>query len=108
MGAQVTQSAGPGSLLEKAPRGGHLRRHGPFLQVAGVEMVELAQAAFLDELVGQHHGWEPAVVELHGIHHARLAHRRQHGLSLGQRIGQCFFAQHVLAGLGGSDGDGGV
>ncbi len=69
-------------------------------------MKDAPQPAFRDQLFGQGHGWDAAVVE---ADHARLTaplYRFDHGQRLRGVHGQGFFADDPLAGCGSGQGDG--
>jgi hypothetical protein len=66
-------------------------------------VVDLPQAAFLDQLFREgNRGYLPIVKE-DGVVNTRLSHGVQHGLSFGGGVGEGFLTKDVLAGLGGRD-----
>src|SRR5262249_12446734 len=53
---QVAGDAGAGHVFIHAPEEGHGGVHGPVLQIEGAEMVDAADAAFVDQLAGEGDG----------------------------------------------------
>ena len=80
--SDVAKRARAGQFLLQAPHQRELRIENPVLQVDGAEVTHLADAAFLDQPLGEHHGRHAAVVEVDhvddprrlcgGHHHPRL------------------------------------
>ena len=66
-------------------------------------MEDLAELAALDDLLGEGDGGHSAVVVPHGVGDAGFLHGLNHRHTFLGSAGQWFFAQHHLAGFGGSD-----
>ena len=80
----------------------------PVLEVLGADVADGAEPTGLDELAGQGECWHAAVVE-RGHRETRGAlGRGDHRDAFGDRVGERFLAQHVLALLEGGDRDRGV
>jgi hypothetical protein len=73
------------------------------LEIAAPEAVDLTDGAALQQLLGQTHRRDEAIVEAAHMLHPGLGHRLQHRRSVAHRHGQRFLADDVLSGLGGPD-----
>src|SRR5450759_305587 len=73
------------------------------LQIATAEMVDLAERTLLDQVFGQAHSREKAVVETTEVLHPRLLDGIAHRGGIAHRHGQRLLADDVLAGLRSRD-----
>jgi hypothetical protein len=112
VGQQVARHAGTGRLDVQPPGRHAALRHvggdGPVLQELRSVVEDLAQATFVDQLLGQRHCRDAAIVERDQIRHLGGFDRQHHLLGLRRVQGQRLFAQDRLAGLGRRDRDLGV
>ncbi|OPZ14673.1 MAG: hypothetical protein BWZ10_01867 [candidate division BRC1 bacterium ADurb.BinA364] len=97
--------AGAGFLGVVAPDDRECRIDQPILVVNGIEMADRAKLAFVDQLLGQGDGGHAAVIEGGHVDHSRIARGVEHPARLVGVARDRLFAQDVLAGLGGGDGD---
>ncbi len=81
---------------------------GPVLQKLRAVVKDAAQASLVDQLLGERHGGNAAVVVPHHVAHTRGFHRFHHGFRLGGVAAERLFAHHHLAGAGRGDGDFGM
>ena len=109
VGQQVAGHAGAGHAGVQPPEGhaalGHVGRDRVVLVVGGPVVERPADAAFVDDLLGQRDGRHAAIVERDHVGHARLLDGRDHLLGLGHVHGQRLLADDHLAGLGRGDHD---
>ena len=109
VGQQVAGHAGAGHLGVEPPQGHaalrHVGRDRVVLVVGGAVVERPADAALVDDLLGQRDGRHAAVVERDHVGHARLLDGGDHLLGLGDVHGQRLLADDHLAGLGRGDHD---
>ena len=108
MGADVADRTRARDFFLEAPGAGAVGVGRPVLEVGAAKIQDFADAALLDELAGEGHGGGAAVIEGHHGDDAGPLDGVQHGLGLVARAGERLFAEDVLSGFGGGDGDGGV
>ncbi len=102
---QIAGYTGARDIFIHAPEQRNRRVHGPILQVKRSEMIDLADAPFIDQLPRKRDGRYPAVVEPDGIDFSALASGRGHVLRFFSVHRQRFFARHDFAGLECGEGD---
>ena len=105
VGAEVTVGAAAGNFFAEAPDEGDFGA-GPVLEVVGADVVDAAEAAFFDELVGEGDGGDAAV----GVPDERFAlfgffGGVAHLAGVAQGGGKGLFAGDVFAGFEGGEGD---
>ena len=109
---QVAGDAAAGGLGIEAPEAGAaLREIGadrPVLEEIRAVMEDLAELAGVDDLLGERHRRDAAVIVPDGIRHAGLLDLADHLLALRAVEGERLFAEDHLAGARGGDGDLGV
>ncbi len=108
MHVDVAVRAAAADGLIQLPAQGHLRVRQPVLGVARVIMANLAQRALGDDLPGLRDGRQSAAGVANHVDDLRLLGCRQHGFGLLDIEGQRLFAQHMLAGPAGGDGNFGM
>ena len=105
---QVAERAGAGPLLAHPPVHRKIRVRQPILQIGAAEMANLPELSRFDNLFRVGNRRHTAIVENDHVLDARFADRFEHLLRFGQRRRQRLFAEHMLAGLGGGNGDFGM
>ena len=104
MRADIAERPAAGEFLFQPPDQREIRVHDPILKVGAVVVIGLADLAVFDELLREGHGGDFAVVVHDHVLDAGLFDRREHGLGVGQGIGERLFADDVLARPRGGDG----
>ena len=108
MRGDVAERAGARLRLVEPPDQRELRIGDPVLQVGAAKVPDLAELAFLNQLLRQHDRRRAAVVVADHVDHARLGDRGEHALGFGDGIGQRLLAEHRLPGARRGDRDLGV
>ena len=108
VGVQVSVRPGAGLALLQPPDERKFRIDDPVLEVNGAPVVDLAEAALVDDPPRQGHRGDAPVVVGHHVLDLGFLHRGEHGPGFGKVVGQRFLAEQVLAVLGRGDGDVGM
>ena len=82
-----------------------VRRDGPILKEFRAVVEDAAEAAFVDQMLEQHHGRHAAVVVPDHVGDFGGFHRLRHRGGFRRIAPERLFAQHHFAGLRGGDGD---
>ncbi len=108
VGQEVSRHAGAGCLDVEPPQGvppGEVFGDGPVLQEVGPVVEDLAEAAFVDELLGHRDGGDAAVVVPDRVDDLGLLDRLAHLFAFGDAHRQGLFAEDHLAVGGAGEGD---
>ena len=105
MGIQIAVGTGSGVLFDQPPDQREVGVEDPVLQVDRAPVIDLADLSLIDELPGQGHSGDPAIVEGDHVPDLRLLDRIQHLLCFRKGIGERLLAEHVFPCLGSGHGD---
>ncbi len=108
VGIDIAMRAGATDAFLQTPDERKLGIDNPILRIAGVIMVDLTDGTFLDHFFGLGNGGDAAVVVANHVDHFGLLYSSDHVFALFDGQAERFFAEDVLAGAGGGDGDFGV